>query len=451
MKNLSIHFRSLMAAAFLILSSCTIDEVLDPNNPSLEGVLTNASRAELQSLVTGLEARHRQYFDNATEMFGTFAREVTPFFASDPRYLSDWLGDSGPETYPDFFASGGTYGTPYTAVKQANVLIASVANTNVLSAEEAAGFNGFAKTIKAYQLIWPLMQQYQNGIRIEVEDPLNPGPRLDYGPALQAIRDLLDEASDDLQDAGSSFAFTLQMGFGTPAEMLQVNRAIAARLALYAGDHSGALTALAGSFMNLSATTPADLNVGPVHIFGNNPDAPNPLFYVRDQPTNTILTVHPAVIEDLLPGDGRSSKFYQRTNLVSSSGVNYQGEYQDDRWASNTSPIPFIRNEELILIYAEAQVFAAAGTNDEAENAINIIRSIWGLTDYDVTAQTDDDILEEILFQRRFSLWSEGGHRWIDLRRTNKLDAAHVDLRDGGSIITQVDRPASETNWDANN
>jgi hypothetical protein len=59
--------------------------------------------------------------------------------------------------------------------------------------------------------------------------------------------------------------------------------------------------------------------------------------------------------------------------------------------------------------------------------------------------------MEEILFQRRYSLWAEAGHRWIDLRRTGRLDETHVDLRDGGSIIVQVDRPTSETNWDANN
>jgi hypothetical protein len=450
MKKIMHHLKYTLALLFAF-SSCTIDEVLDPNNPSLEGVLINASKAELQSLVTGLEARHRVYFDNATEMFGSFGREVSPFFASDPRFTSDWLGDGGPETYPDFFGSAGSYLSPYIAVKQANILISSVENTNSVSAQEAAGYIGFAKTIKAYQLIWPLMQQYQNGIRIDVADVFNPGPFLDYQDALQEIRDLLDEAETDLAAAGSEFDFSLKMGFATPTEMLQVNRAIAARLALYAGDYDDALTALGDSFMNLAASNAEDLNVGPVHVYGNSPDLSNPLFYVKDQSTSTILIVHPAVIEDLEPGDERASKFFQRTNLVSNSGIPFQGEYQDNRWASNTSSIPFIRNEELILIYAEAQIFATTGTNDEAENAINIIRSIWGLPDYDATGQTDDEILEEILHQRRYSLWAEGGHRWIDLRRTNKLDAAHVDLRDGGSIITQVERPTSETNWDENN
>ena len=461
MKNIDIKLKTLMTVFLLVLSSCSFDEVIDPNNPSLQGVLSNASKAELQGLVTGLEARHRDYFDNATEMFGAFAREVVPFFASDPRYTSDWLGDSGPTTYPDFFASAGTYLTPYVAVKQANVLIASVANTNLLTAAEAAGYNGFAKTIKAYQMLFPLMQQYQNGIRINVEDPLNPGPFVTYAEGLTAIRALLDEAQTNLQSAGSSFSFTLKGfnpgpgtadDFDTPAGFLKVNRAIAARAALYAGDYAGALTALQGSFLNLTPLSTLALNVGPVHVFGNSPDVSNPLFYVKDQPTNTILIVHPDIIEDMLPGDQRGSKFFQRVNNpASNTGVPFPGNYQDNRWASNTTSIPFIRNEELILIYAEAQVFAAAGTNANAGTAINVIRNLWGLANYDVTGQSDDQILEQILFQRRYSLWAEGGHRWIDLRRTGKLDAAHVDLRDGGTIIPQVDRPTSETNWEENN
>ena len=112
----------------------------------------------------------------------------------------------------------------------------------------------------------------------------------------------------------------------------------------------------------------------------------------------------------------------------------------------------------MILIYAEAQVFAASGTNAEAENAINVVRNTWGLADYDATGATDDEILEEILFQRRYSLWAEAGHRWIDLRRTGKLDASHVDLTyDRGTppssteLIDQVSRRNSETNWDEEN
>lgn len=444
-------------ASMSLFAACEIEEVIDPNNPSLAGVLNDASQSELQSLVTGLEAAHRGYFTNATQLFGTFAREVWPYFGSDPRFQQDWLGTNITETYPDFFASAGTYTTPYAAIRQANTLIQSAENSSILSAQELNGITGFAKTIEAYQYIWPLMQQFDNGIRFDVDEPLNPGPFLDFEDALAAIRALLDEANQDLGNAGSTFFFDLSSGFSgfdTPTGMQQVNRAIAARLALYAGDNQGALNALNGSFMDLTvdASSSDKMNIGPAHVYGEAPDINNPLFYPLDQPTNTILIAHPALLEDALPGDGRLSKFAERVNnpvqnsgIVDANGNQIPGRYQDARWPTNTSPIPFIRNEELILINAEAH--ARLGNPTDAVNAINIVRNTWGVGDYEGPNDLDS-LIEEILFQRRYSLWAEAGHRWIDLRRTNRLNSTYVDLRDTGNIFNKVARRTSETNWE---
>lgn len=448
----------LFVATLASITACEVEEIVDPNNPSLGSVLNDASKAEMQTLVYGLEARHRDYLANAVQMFGAFGREVWPYFASDPRFIPDWLGIGRTETYTDFFTSAGTYVNPYIAVKQANVLIQSADNSTALSTAEKAGYKGFAKTIKAFQLLWPLMQQYQNGIRIDVSDPLNPGPRLGYTESLAAISEILADGLKDLNDAGSSFSYVLTdgfAGFDTPDGMKKVNRAIAARVALYAGNNQGALDALNASFLdlNVDAATADKMNAGPAHVYGEAPDINNPLYYPYDRPTTTILIVHPALIEDALPGDARvTNKFARRVaNPVTSNALKdaagnlLVGEYQDNRWASNTAPVPFIRNEELILIYAEAK--ARTGQPTDAVEAINTVRNTWGLPNYG-GAQTEDALIEEILFQRRYSLWGEGGHRWIDLRRTNRLNSTYIDLRDLGSIYTQVARRSSEINWD---
>ena len=439
----------------LIFSSCEVDEVQDPNNPSLGSVLNDASKAELQTLVTGLEARNRAYFGSATQMFGCFGREVWAYFASDARFIADWLGIGlGGETYPDFFASGGTYNTPYLAVKQANTLIDAANNSTALTEQERNGYVGFARTIKAYQLLIPLMQQFENGIRVDVVDPLNPGPILSYDASLQAIRDLLDEAQSELN--GSSFSFSLAgfEGFTSPETFIQLNRAIAARASLYAEDWSTTLTNLSGSFLNL-ASGADEMNVGPTLVYGEAPDINNPLFYPLNAATNTILIVHPGLIEDALPGDLRVvNKFFEREEAVTNPDIRdaddnpIPGEYQDRRWGSNITPIRFIRNEELILIYAEAS--ARAGNTGDAVDAINLVRNTWEVGTYN-GGTTVENLVDEILFQRRYSLWAEAGHRWIDLRRTNRLNDTFVDLRDRGSLFTQVSRRSSETSWDAAN
>lgn len=434
---------STLLVACLLTTSCSVDEITDPNNPSLASVTNDASKAELQTLITGLEARHRNYFGSATQMFGSFGREVWAFFGSDPRFASDWLGIGISEPYQDFFGSAGTYISPYLAVKQANVLIDAAAGSSTLTSGEQAGYAGFAKTIKGHQLLFPLLQQFNNGIRTDVKDPLNLGPIQSYDEALAIIRSELDAGFSDL--SGGDVAFSLSGGyggFGDASGLASINRAIAARAALYAGDYSGALSALGSSFMNLDAASAADLMVGPAHVYGQAPDINNPLFYPFDKPTSTILVVHPGLVEDALPGDGRLAKFAQRvSNPAASSGVPFPGDYQDARWSDNAAPIPYIRNEELILIYAEAKL--NTGDPAGAVSAINTIRNIWGVGDYS-GGQSTDELMDEILFQRRYSLWAEGGHRWVDLRRTNRLTADYIDLRDGGTIFTQVAKRTSE-------
>lgn len=119
--------------------------------------------------------------------------------------------------------------------------------------------------------------------------------------------------------------------------------------------------------------------------------------------------------------------------------------YQDKRWPTNTTPLKFIRNEELVLIYAEANILT--GNLDEAIHAINIIRQAAEIGDYQGD-KTVPALIDELLFQRRYSLWFEpAGHRWVDMRRYDRLDQISTEL-DGGTIFKQLARPENENNWD---
>lgn len=140
-------------------------------------------------------------------------------------------------------------------------------------------------------------------------------------------------------------------------------------------------------------------------------------------------------------------KFLQRTTpvTVTTDATPLVGTHQDARWASNTTPIPFIRNEELILLKAEAHANLNQAT--EAVAAINIIRNAAGIGSY-TGATTTEALINEILYQRRYSLWAEPwGHRWIDARRYNKLSEISTTF-DRGSIFQQFPHPQAEVNWD---
>ncbi len=444
-------FIALLAVTVAACDFFDPDTVTNPNSPSTEAVLNGASQSELQNLVTGLEHRHRDAPPDVTELYGSFGREVYATFASDPRFITNWLGQDGVTPDAEFFADGSAFDEPYEAIKQGNFLIDAVNNTEAVDEQERNGYIGFAKTIQAYQYLIALNGQWRGpdrnppgSIRIDVADPLNPGPFLSYDEALAEIRSLLDEANSQLGSAGSEFAFTLSSGFAgfdTPATMQELNRAIAARAAIYAEDWPGALDALNNSFLSLTPGE-ASMNEGAYHVFGAPPDQFNPLFYPRNANTNQILMVHPSMIEDALPGDLRvERKFFRRDNPITNGDLpGVELFYQDNRYESNESPIPFMRNEELILIYAEAQ--AQTGNLSDAVDAIDIIRETWELDPYDgpVTAQA---LIDEILFQRRYSLWAEGGHRWIDARRYDRLDEIPTEL-DGGQVFEKLARPLSE-------
>lgn len=430
------------------ISACDFldpNQIDDPNNPSIEGVLQNATKAQLQNLVSGLEARHRAN-TAANNIQSTFGREIYPMFASDPRFVNQWIGageGADAENDPQFFGSAGTYTTPYRAVLQANILIESANNSDVITDAERNGYLGVAKTLQAFALMIPLNAQYTNGIRVDVADVNNLGPFLSYDDALAAIRDLLDEAETNLNAAGGSFAFELTEGFdafSSPSTFANLNRAIAARAAIYAEDWPAAITAVqdAAPFFELN-TGAAVMNKGGYYVYGDPPDIFNPFYYVPNTTATQLPMVHPAMVTDAEAGDLRvQNKFFQRDSPLTLQGLSSQ--YQDNRFAGTGDPFPFFRNEELILIYAEALAQRNTGTDlIEAVDALNLIRNTWGLGDFVSTVQSE--VIDQMLFERRYSLWFEGGHRWIDMRRYGRLDQLPTD---GGQIYSYIARPQAE-------
>lgn len=424
------------------------DRIEDPNNPSVSEVLENANQAQLQNLISGLEVRHRASTVGFLDVIGSFGREIYPMRASDPRNLRDLIGlaeGSNAEEEPSYRGSGSVWTSPYLVIKQANVVIQSVQNTDNINKQQKNGFLGVTKTFKAFHYLIPLLtQSKENGIRIDVNDPLNPGPFVPFNEALPQIRAMLDEARGNLQQAGNNFTFELTEGFSdfsTPSTFENLNRAIDARAALYAEDWSGALESLeqAKPFFELASGEDV-LNKGAYFIYTGPPDAFNPLYYPRNAATNQIEMVHPSMIKDAEDGDGRvENKFFERDNPITQQGLS--SKYQDDRFESNTSPVPFFRNEELILIYAEAN---AQLTNfGEANKAINYVRNTWSLNDFSGTSK--DEVIDQLLYERRYSLWYEFGHRWFDAKRYNNLDELPTD---GGKIFEFYARPLSEINWE---
>jgi hypothetical protein len=435
--NISSVIRATIPALLLLLSfsSCELEDQTDPNGPSINSVLNDASITELNLLVTGIEGRTRNGFDTYVTASGTIARELYRFDA-DPRNTSDLLGKDDTFIDNNTFYLTAPFGTRYRVIKSINVLLEALDNTDAVSATEADGYRGFANTIKALMLSQVLDLLNENGVRVDVADPENLGPYLSKEAGYDAILALFDEGLDQL--SGSSFVFTLSSGFAgfdTPATFAQLNRALSARVATRAGRYPEALTRVGASFVDLNG----DLSVGPKHIFSTaSGDILNPLFKAPGQSGDQIM-VHPRITDDATAGDARLSKFRMTDGPYTLDGL--ASNFESALYESATSPIDIIRNEELILIWAEANI----NTGDLADGVtgINIIRNAAGIGNY-TGAQTEEALLDEIIYQRTYSLWGEG-HQMFDLRRYGLLDSDYLPLdRVGDDVFTQFPIPLAE-------
>jgi hypothetical protein len=443
MKNIfkKISIIGTVALAAMTFGSCEFDEVVDPNAPSLGGVQENATIGQLNELVVGIESTTRNGLGVETTASGTMARELY-LFDADPRNTGDLLGKNGIGLDNNSFYSVSQWNGNYRAIKNTNILLNAIDNTESIDDTERNGYAGFAKTIQAYELI-QILKSYGMA-RTDVADELNLGPILDFNAAIADVRALLEEANTNLSNAGTSFIFPLA-GFSTSvSDFQEFNRGVAALAAVYAGDGNGALTALASSSLNLDATTLEELNAGPKHMFSQQAnDQTNPVFRGPSTPENPNngdqIVVHPSFIADATPGDARVER---KTALRPDPSTQDEltGDFETRLYATNVSPIDILRNEELILLYAEASILA--GSPGDAVTALNVVRNVSGnIGDY-TGPTTTDALTEELLRQRRYSLWSEN-HRMFDLRRYNMSDMLPID-RAGDQIFNVFDIPLSE-------
>ncbi len=450
--KLSILFM-LFATVFLV--SCDLEELPNENAPTVESFSEDASQADVQSLAVGLEAILRNDLDFHYETVSYLGREYYDLTNTDPRYTGEML--KGPLDNNGFLTTR-SYSAWYRIVKAANVLITAVENSNAdFSDKVKNSYYGYANTLKGYALLMVANRQYTNGIRVEVSNPDNLGPFVMYEEALVAVRNLLDNANRQLNTDLKEFDFPLS-GFEdlrkpsltnpssleplTPNDFAEFNRAIAARVALYQGNKTEVLSLLNDSFLNLMGGG----FTGAKHVFGlSGNDIPNNLFYEIRK--GNEFTIHNSWITDAETGDTRVTNksvllVDPMTSVPSPATTDgLTGTHQMALYKNNTDIVYIIRNEELILMYAEANI----GIDNAAViTAINKVRNAASLANYS-GGMTDSDLELEVLKQRRYSLLGEG-HRWIDLRRMNKLnDPAFLPLdRTGDTAIDAFPTPFNE-------
>lgn len=415
-------------------AGCMKVENFSINTPTAEAITQNPTIGELNNLVTGTESGTRVFLSTYLDVVGVIGREMYRFSGSEPRWTTEVLGGANAGLDSNGFYLANPWGANYADVKNANLLLQAAANCKLVSDAERKGYTGWAKTMIAYEMLLNLTMTYGNGIRTDVANFSKLGPIVSKDDALTFIATELDLGRDDL--AGASVIFPLSGGFTTftdAAGLTKFNRALAARVAVYRQKWADALTDLSASFFDLNA----DLNSGVFYAFSAATGDQLNGFYIAQNSFGEIRAAHPSYATDLEAGDDRIGKATLRTANATQSGLTSNR----DVWivTSNTAPFPLIRNEELILIYAEASAQTSAFTN--AATALSKIRTSHNLAAYS-GAMTQAALITEMLKQRRYSLYCEG-HRWVDMRRYNLLTQLPID-RPNDDVWTQMPLPGLE-------
>jgi starch-binding outer membrane protein, SusD/RagB family len=129
--------------------------------------------------------------------------------------------------------------------------------------------------------------------------------------------------------------------------------------------------------------------------------------------------LNPDLVNSFESGDLR------RTNWVDSVVVGSTIYYYPFKYKVNSFDAPtteytmMLRLGEQYLIRAEAE--ANLGDIADAQMDLNAIRSRAGLSA--TSAVTAGDLQKAILNERRVELFTEWGHRWLDLKRTGAVDS----------------------------
>ncbi|MCB0795763.1 MAG: RagB/SusD family nutrient uptake outer membrane protein [Flavobacteriales bacterium] len=425
-----------LLALVLLVPGCKKWDDTNLNSPSLNGLLENATVAELNNLVTGTEAQMRADMGFYIDAVGIVGREHYRFSNSDPRYVTDLLGGGSTVLDPNGFYITNPWSARYRCIRNAWILIGSAENSSFPTAAEQRGYRAFARTVMAHQLLLNLNLTDDNGVRVDVEDPDDLGPIVPRAQALSAMRDLLEAARADLEDPSTEFAFVLSPGFegfDDPEGFLRFNRALAARVALYQEQWTDVNDLLGASFLDPTG----DLRTGVFMEYSAlTSDQLNDLYYPPNA-SGEVRLAHPTYAMDIEAGDDRIAYAPLRNDTLT------QADLSSDRdvavYGSNTDPVPIITNEELILMRAEAAI-RLMNTGD-AVAALDLIRTAHGLPAY-TGGSSEEELIDELLVQRRYSLFFQG-HRWVDMRRYGRLGELPIDRPDD-DVWSQFPVPFAE-------
>lgn len=316
---------------------------------------------------------------------------------------------------------------PYKYILNANILLEGIDKPNQLTPGVVNQIKGEAKFIRAF------CHFYLVALFGPVPYLTSSDYRLNSVASRVPVNEVLDKIEIDLIDAYDLLKNDYSFSNG---ERIQPNKAAAAallsRVYLYKGNWEKAeqfASLVIGNSVTYALVS--DLNIvflansleaiwqlKPVVPGINTPQGQ--LFILTGAPNlaSNRVSLTQELVNSFEASDQRKIKWVG--TFSNSSGTwNYANKYKVAYNSNVTEYSMVLRLAEQYLIRAEAR--ANLNKLDEAKSDLNTIRSRAGLSNH--TSNDKSLILLAIEQERKIELFAEWGHRWLDLKRTGRVNA----------------------------
>lgn len=342
-------------------------------------------------------------------------------------YTNSLTANNGPYTWSDI----------YTKIFVINSAIIGITNSKSLSSNIQRQLLGEMKFMRAFCYFY-LVNLYGDVPLVLSIDPL-----VNASLARETKDKVYDQILDDLKSAQTLLSESYLSGnlTGSTNERVRPTKwaatALLARVYLYLSNYVDAeeqsnilinhsdlysLDSLNGVFIKNSKeciwqiqnvyNTGANTGEGQTFILpSTGPDGNTYPVYLSDY-----------IVNDFENGDLRKNSWV--SSIVTATGSKYYFPYKYKSGAltasgASTEYLMVFRLGEQYLIRAEARL--QQGKTDQGLTDINKIRERAGLID--ITTTSKDSLLNILLHERKMELFTEWGHRWFDLKRTNTVNS----------------------------
>jgi hypothetical protein len=437
----SYYILFLLVLTGFSLSSCKkFIEVDDPVNSANASIVYNTD-AQAIGVLTGIYAKLNKAIlptgnlPSISFFAGLSADELSLFDISSTSLAPYYANNLSAQTSPSIWT------TTYPIIFTANSALEGLNTATGLTPAVKQQLTGEAKFIRAFCYFY-LVNLYGD-VPLALSPDYKVNSLLPRTPKEQVYHQIIADLKDANDLLSSSYLNGSLKPYAGGEEKLRPTKwaatALLGRTYLYTGKFdSGELQAtivIANTSFSLDSLNGVFLKNSKEAIWQIQPVFGNPYYNTLEGGLFVLPSTGPAVgtypvylnnsvFNAFETGDQRKQKWVSSitTNIAGTpTTFYYPFKYKAGRGVSSVSEYSMIlRLGEVYLIRAEAR--AQQGNTPGALSDLNAIRNRAGLPDY--SGPTDrPSLITAILHERQVELFTEWGHRWLDLKRTGNINA----------------------------